>query len=133
MRLVSIIFQRRREKMRAGIVSVLVIVVLVAMAVTLVILSNQPAHRADLIPGVPPSMGGLVEIGNCTYIPINRDGRKEANIEVVFTAVTNWENDHPEREVVFFDIADQQTAYTTTPYTYGVTIYSRLKSSKSRG
>lgn len=87
----------------------------------------DPTHQAEPAAPVPAPGVGNVEIGNSTYIPINRDGTLESNIEVVFAAVDKWEKAHPDREIVDLDYVHQQNAYATGPYTFGVIIYSQSR------
>jgi len=99
------------------------IVILIAV-VACVASPVHTAPSADKIPAVTP---GNVEVGNMTYIPVNRVGDLEANIELVFVAVQTWEDQHRDREVVSISPVHQQRAYATSSYTFGVIIYSRSK------
>lgn len=99
-------------------------IVVIAVGCTLPV--HQAAAPAES--AVVPS--GNVEIGNATYIPINRFDNLERSIEVVFAAIAKWESEHPNREVVDIEYVHQQAAYATVAYTYGIIIYSRPKEAR---
>jgi len=65
-----------------------------------------------------------VEVGNMVYIPINRLGLPEVNIEVIFTVIQSWQEKHPDRQILDVDYVWMQNTsnVNTSNYTYGVTI-----------
>jgi hypothetical protein len=68
-----------------------------------------------------------IEIGNMVYLPINKEGSVENNIEDIFKTVQAWEENNLEKEIISFQYVYKQEAYAISPYVYGVSLYWKPK------
>jgi hypothetical protein len=66
------------------------------------------------------------------YIPLNLEGGLEQNIESVMVVVNDWEKANPDLQIVDLDPIDDQHAYSTSAYTYGVWIYFTEKDKENK-
>jgi hypothetical protein len=76
---------------------------------------------------VSPVKEGRLEIGNMVYLPLDLSGGLDSNIGIVMTVVKDWEEENPDLQIVDLDIVQDQRAYSTGAYTYGVWIYFTVK------
>jgi hypothetical protein len=64
---------------------------------------------------------------NFTYIPIHREGTIERNQDIIGAKIALWEKDHPEREIVCFQIDYWQAPFLIHSYVNGILLYSQEK------
>lgn len=70
-----------------------------------------------------------VQNGNLWYLPINKPGLPEANIEIIFLVVNDWQLEHPDLEIIDIDYLYMQNTYaiSTSNFTYGVSLLVKQK------
>ncbi len=80
-------------------------------------------------PTYPAGSNVEVNVGDMWYLPINKDGLPESNIDLIFTEIEAWQVEHPTLEIVDVDYLYMQNTYsgTTSNYTYGVSLLTKVR------
>lgn len=66
-------------------------------------------------------------IGNHTYIPLNIDGAASKNITVILAVLDAFEKTRPELEITSWSLLNDQVAYVTRPWVYGIWVNHKPK------
>jgi len=107
----------KEEKMKHWPLVVLAIIVVVGIAYAV----SQPASPVQAQTVKPAEQ----EVGNLTYLPINRYGTFEQNFPLV-VVISKWETSHPDREIIDIDYQQRYSDWEGN-FTFGAIIYSRPK------
>ena len=100
---------------------VLVVIGLLALCAIVIATINTPslANSEEL---------RVFEEGNVTFIPIHQRGDLEENMAVISANFALWEEAHPDREIVCFQIDSRPSSYGVRgAFVNGIFLYSREK------
>lgn len=64
-------------------------------------------------------------IGNNSFITIADNINPGDNPALILNAVKHFEDNHPQLEIISWNLEKRQTAYITSAYTYGIWVHHR--------